>query len=914
MTETPQAQQPPAWHALDVAKVLASQQTGAEGLTAAEAAQRLARHGPNRLTPPKRRGPLIRFLLQFHNVLIYVLLGAAGVTTVLGHWVDTGVILGVVLINALIGFIQEGKAEKSLDAIRNMLSLTATVLRDGRRQEIAAETLVPGDIVLLASGDKVPADVRLFEMRNLRIEEAALTGESEPVEKSSLPVNENAPLGDRRSMAYSGTLVVFGQGRGVVVATGDATEIGRIGRLLASVESVETPLLKQMADFGRKLTVAILGLAGFALAFGMIAHKQSAADMFLAAVGIAVAAIPEGLPAIMTITLAIGVQRMAYRHAIIRRMPAVETLGSVTTICSDKTGTLTKNEMTVQRLVTADGALEVSGSGYAPQGGFARDGHELTLEELPELGDIARAALLCNDATLREIAGARGVEWRLEGDPTEGALLTLALKCGLDPRLEAEQNPRIDVIPFESAHRFMATLHHDHSGHAFVFVKGAPEAVLTMCAHQRSAGSDQPLDLEYWPAQIEEMAMRGQRVLALAFGPMPAGQHEITFSDVSQGLTLLALAGIMDPPRDEAIAAVATCRAAGIDVKMITGDHAVTASAIARTMGIGCLPGSEAPPKALTGAEIEAMSDEQLQAAVREVDVFARSSPEHKLRLVRALQANGEVASMTGDGVNDAPALKRADVGVAMGKKGTEAAKEAAAVVLADDNFASIAAAVEEGRTVYDNLRKAVVYILPTSIAQAAMVLIAVLTGSTLPITPVQILWVNMVTAVTLSLAIAFEQPEPDIMRRPPRDPREGLINGFMLWRIAFVTALLVTASYGLFLYEISQGAALEIARTAAINALVIGEIFYLFNCRRLTAPILNRAGLLGNPIALQAISLLILLQLMQTHLASMQDLFGTADLSLATWGLAVMAGIGVLLVVEVEKIYWRYKTPSSPA
>ncbi len=891
------------WHARPAAEALRASGATPAGLDDTEAARRLAAHGPNRLTPPKKRGPLVRFLLQFHNVLIYVLLGAAGVTAALGHWVDTGVILGVVVINALIGFIQEGKAEKSLDAIRAMLSPHAVVVRDGRRREIDAAGLVPGDIVLLASGDKVPADLRLFETRNLRVDEAALTGESEPVEKAPEAVAADAPIGDRSGMAYSGTLVVFGQGRGVVVATGDATEIGRIGRMLATVESVETPLVRQMAGFGRWLTAGILALAGFTLAFGMLVHGQPAGEMFLAAVGLAVAAIPEGLPAIMTITLAIGVQRMAGRNAIIRRMPAVETLGAVTTICSDKTGTLTKNEMTVQRVLTADRALDVAGAGYAPQGGFAVDGRDHGLADLPELADIARAALLCNDAVLREHAG----EWRLEGDPTEGALLTLALKAGLDPHFEAEALPRVDAIPFESEHRFMATLHHDHAGHAFVFLKGAPEAVLLRCDRQRHAGEDRPIDVAFWERGVEALAAAGMRVLALAFAPMEHGKRALDFADVEGGLTLLALAGIMDPPREEAIRAVAACQAAGIRVKMITGDHAVTAAAIARAMGLA------AGGRALTGAEIEALDAAALRRAVREVDVFARASPEHKLRLVEALQAEGEVVAMTGDGVNDAPALKRADVGVAMGHKGTEAAKEAAGMVLADDNFASIAAAVEEGRTVYDNLRKAVVYVLPTSFGQAAMVLFAVLAGMTLPITPVQILWVNMVTAVTLSLAIAFERPEPGIMARPPRDPREGLINGFMLWRIGFVMALLAGTSFAVFLWQIEHGADVEAARTAAVNTLVMGEIFYLFNCRRLTGSILSREGFLGNPRVLQAIGLLLVLQALFTHLPLVQGLFHTAHIDAAAWLFSVAAGAAVMLVVEAEKVFWRRRAKVGP-
>jgi magnesium-transporting ATPase (P-type) len=884
----------PVWHATESEQALAAHEVTAAGLNAAEASRRLAAHGPNRLTPPKKRGPLVRFLLQFHNVLIYVLLGAAVVTAVLGEVVDTAVIIGVVVINALIGFIQEGKAEKSLDAIRNMLSLSAMVMRDGRRVEIAAEELVPGDIVLLASGDKVPADLRLIETRNLRIEEAALTGESEPVEKSQDAVAENAPIGDRTGMAYSGTLVVFGQGRGVVVATGDVTEIGRIGRMLAEVESVDTPLLKQMAVFGRWLTAGVLALAALTIAFGMLVHGQSAGEMFLAAVGLAVAAIPEGLPAIMTITLAIGVQRMAGRNAIIRRMPAVETLGAVTTICSDKTGTLTKNEMTVQRLVMADQFIEVSGVGYAPHGGFTADGRDV---DPAALADIGRIALLCNDASLRETGGA----WKLEGDPTEGALLTLALKCGLDPHFEAEALPRIDVIPFESEHRFMATLHHDHAGHALVFVKGAPERVIGMCSRQRANGQEQPIDSAFWSGKIEQLAAEGFRVLALATRPMESGTRELSFADVEAELILIGLAGIMDPPRDEAIRAVASCHAAGIRVKMITGDHALTAAAIARSMGL-----TRSGGQAMTGAEIEAMDETGLRRAVRDVDVFARASPEHKLRLVEAMQANGEVAAMTGDGVNDAPALKRADVGVAMGHKGTEAAKEAAEMVLADDNFASIAAAVEEGRTVYDNLRKAVVYVLPTSVGQASMVLIAVLLGITLPITPVQILWVNMVTAVTLSLAIAFERPEPGLMARPPRDPREPLVNGFMLWRIAFVTLLLVATSFSLFLWELERGMDLEFARTAAVNTLVMGQIVYLFNCRRLTGSVFSKDGLFGNTVALKAVAILVVLQLAMTHLPFKQGLFGTDHLDAATWLRVVLAGIVVFLAVELEKTFWR--------
>jgi magnesium-transporting ATPase (P-type) len=624
---------PGTWHALVPDAVLDTLHTSSrDGLDSGEVAARLQRHGHNRLPPPRRRGPLLRFLLQFHNVLIYVLLAAAAVTALLDHWVDSGVILGVVLLNAVIGFLQEGRAEAALDAIRGMLSLHASVLRDGRRQEIAAEELVPGDVVFLASGDKVPVDVRLLEAKSLRVEGAALTGESVAVEKSVGPVAAEAAIGDRRSMAYSGTLVTYGTARAVVVATGSATEIGRIGKMLEAVEETTTPLLRKMAVFARWLTGAILVVAAALLAFGVLLRGYSAADMFTAAVGLAVAAIPEGLPAILTVTLAIGVQRMAGRHAIIRRLPAVETPGAVTVICSDKTGTLTRNEMTVQRVVTAAQSFAVEGAGYAPHGGFRSDGGEVVPESVPALIEACWIGLLCNDAALHEAGG----EWRLDGDPTEGALLTLAMKAGLQRQFEPEALPRVDVIPFESEHRFMATLHHDHAGHAMAYLKGAPERVLEMCAHQRQGDDTAPLDAGYWHGRIGELAEAGQRVLALAMRPMPQGTCELAFADVEAGLTLVALVGIMDPPRPEAISAVAACRAAGIRVKMITGDHGVTARAIGAQLGIG--DGLHA----LTGTELAEMDDAVLREAVRDTDVFARASPEHKLRLVRALQANGE--------------------------------------------------------------------------------------------------------------------------------------------------------------------------------------------------------------------------------------------------------------------------------
>ena len=887
---------PPHWHSLSASEALTRLEVTREGLSDAEVGRRRAQYGANLLPPPARTPGWKRFLLQFHDVLIYVLLAAGVITAMLGHALDSGVIFGVVVINALIGFIQEGRAEQALDAIRDMLSPHATVTRAGMRHEIPAEELVPGDIVHLASGDRVPADLRLVDVKSLRLMEAALTGESLAVDKQVEAVEAAAALGDRSSMAWSGTLVTYGQGIGVVVATGSATELGRISTLLATVEKLTTPLLVQMARFGQWLAAAILALSALVFGFGVWVRDYPVGDMFLAAVGLAVAAIPEGLPAIMTITLAIGVTRMAHRHAIIRRLPAVETLGAVSVICSDKTGTLTRNEMTVQAVIAADGHFEVSGSGYAPEGGFSRAGEHVAAETQALLQELAHAALLCNDAELRENDSG----WQMTGDPTEGALLTLALKAGLDLRQTREALPRTDVIPFESEHRFMATLNHDHGGRGFIYLKGAPERVLALCAAQRGAAGDAPLDADSWHARMDQAAAQGMRLLALAVRRGDTATA-LNFADIEDGgFTLLAVLGLADPPREEAIRAVADCRAAGIQVKMITGDHAATAQAIGRQLGL------DDAVRALTGAEIETMDDARLREVVDEVDVFARASPEHKLRLVEALQSRGAVTAMTGDGVNDAPALRRADIGVAMGQKGTEAAKEAAEMVLADDNFASIAHAVEEGRTVYGNLKKAIVFILPTNAAQAGMVLIAILLGITLPITPVQILWVNMVTAVTLALALGFELPEPEAMRQPPRDPSEPLLTRFMLWRIVFVTVFLVAGALGLFLWELERGMPLEVARTAAINALVMGEIFYLFNCRRLTAPVVGWSGFVGNPVVLITIGVLLVLQGLFTFLPLMQTLFSTAALDATTWGRIFVFGLIVYSVVEIEKAVIR--------
>jgi len=886
------AQSGPAWHALSPEQAAAELETNPKlGLSEAELAARISRFGPNRLPPPKRPSAWFRFLLQFHNVLIYVLLVSAAGAFFLADWVDAGVILGVVVINAVIGFIQEDKAEDALAAIRDLLSPSATVRRDGKQAEVAAESLVPGDIVILQSGDKVPADLRLAETRNLNIDEAPLTGESAPVEKSAAAVAAKAVLADHTCMAYSGTLVTSGRGLGFVVRTGEKTELGRISSMLSEVKAPDTPLQRQLAAFGHWLTVVILAMSAGMFLFGWLVRGSAWNEMFMAVVGIAVAAVPEGMPVIVTITLAVGVQRMARRNAIIRQLPAVEALGAVTVICSDKTGTLTRNEMTVCNVVAGDSRFEVSGHGYDPDGQVTPEAGSVPDREALE--DLARAVLLCNDARL--IRGENG--FGVNGDPTEGALLSFAHRAGLDLETERARFPRLDVIPFESEHRYMATLHAlVGDGTATVLLKGAPEAVLDRCRWARRGDTEVPFERENWLERITGMAQHGQRVLAVAMKRLDALPAALSEAEMAGGFVLLGLCGLMDPPREEARRSVARCHDAGIQVKMITGDHAVTAAAIGTQLRLG------RGAAVLTGAEIEAMDEASLCEAASDAHIFARTSPEHKLRLVNALQRSGHIVAMTGDGVNDAPALKQADVGVAMGRKGTEAAKEASAMVLADDNFASIAHAVEEGRTIHDNLRKALVYILPVSFGQAGGVMAGILFGLTLPITPLQILWVNMVTAVTLCLTLAFEPPEDRVMKRPPRAPDAPLLDWFLIWRVAFVSLLLVLGLLGIFMYELRQGATLELARTAAVNALVMGEIFYLFNSRYIVASALRPRAFGGNRYVPMAILALLGLQAAFTYVPAMQGLFKTQAMYLVAWQRTLAFGLALFVVVEAEK------------
>ena len=886
-----------SWHVGTIAEILEKTESGGGGLTADQAAERLRRYGPNAIPRARKRSAVKRFLTQFHNILIYVLIVAGFMTLLLRHWIDAGVIFGVIIINAVIGFIQEGRAEQALEAVHRLLSLRATVLRDGIKLTVPAEDTVPGDVIFVQSGDRIAADARLLHVKDLQVNESLLTGESQPVEKDLAPVTAAAAIADRRNMIYSGTFVTTGQASAVVVATGVDTELGRISAMLTRVAPLTTPLLRQLNRFGRRLTAAIILLAAFVFTYGALLRDYSHTELFLAAVALAVAAIPEGLPAIITITLAIGVQRMAKRHVIIRRLPAVETLGSVTVICSDKTGTLTKNEMTVQALVTAPGrTVSISGGGYDPHGGFTIDNRNIDVSNDDHLAAVCRAAMLCNDAGLANAGG----RWKISGDPTEAALLVMAAKAGLDQAVLVREYPRIDVIPFESEHRFMATLHHDHSGHGFIFVKGAPEAVLPRCAYQYGGGGErQAVDAKAWHAAIDELAGAGQRPLAIAVKPVPVDEAVMKFSDVVD-LELLAVAGISDPPREEAAQAISRCRSAGIEIKMITGDHLLTASAVARQLG---LPGAD---RGVTGAQLGGADQNGFLELISGNTVFARTDPEHKLRLVRGLQRQGHIVAVTGDGVNDAPALKQADVGVAMGLKGTEVAKEAAEMVIIDDDFSSIVNAVEEGRTVYDNIRKSILFILPTSMGEALTIIAAIIMGTLLPVTAAQILWINMITTVTLALALSFEPPEANIMGRAPRRGNAPLLDGFMFWRISFVAVLMLAAAFGLFVFATRQGVGLEEARTVAVNMLVFAEALYLFNTRYLLAPCLSRDGLLGNRMVLMAVAVVLLLQLLFTYHPLMQTFFHSRAISLEAWGQIAGLSLLIFICVEFEKAVLR--------
>ena len=884
----PHAERPAslAWHAQSTES--AARQLGvdcASGLDEAEAAARLDRHGANRLTERPGKPAWQRFLAQLTQPLVLVLIAAGTITAGLGETVDASVIFGVVMVNALIGYWQEAKAEGALAALARSVATPVTVRRGGLRKQLDAGQLVPGDIVMLAAGDRIPADLRMLQQHELQTDDSMLTGESQPVRKHAAPLHADTELAERSNMAWAGTTVVAGQGSGLVIATGDHTETGRIAGLIAAAPDLVTPLTRKMVRFSNWLLWAIGGLAALTFAVGL-ARGETAFAMFMAAVALAVGAIPEGLPAAVTVTLAIGVARMARRKAIIRHLPAVETLGSTTVICSDKTGTLTENAMTVRVLWCGGEGYALSGHGYSPEGDIRHD--EMAADMGGALRECLVAGALCNDASLRSEHG----RWLITGDPTEAALLVAARKGGLDEHTLNALLPRVDVLPFDACRQYMATAHAPDGEH-ILYVKGALERLLPLCVDQlASDGRSVPLDASAIEHAAQAYAEQGMRVLLLARRLLPEAAP-LTEAAVAR-LSVIGLVGMIDPPRKAVIAAIHNCHSAGIRVKMITGDHAVTALAIARQIGLDA-------GRALTGRELAGLDDTALAEVAHAVDIFARVEPEQKLRLVRALQGRGDVVAMTGDGVNDAPALKQADIGVAMGLGGTEVAKGAAAMVLTDDNFASIEAAVEEGRGVWDNLVKFITWTLPTNFGEGLVIVAAILAGATLPITPLQILWINMTTAVLLGLPLAFEPIEKGIMRRPPRRLDQPVLDAALIRRIVLVSFLLLAGAFGLFLRELAQGHSLAEARTVAVNVFVMVEAAYLFNCRSLTRGFWKQ-GLFSNLWLWAGVGSMMLLQLAMTYLPVMNQLFGTAPIGVAEWLEITLVALFSSSVIALEK------------
>ena len=909
-----------AWHCLSAEAAVRELASDARrGLSAADAAARLARLGPNVITARKGRPAWLRFLLQFHAALVYILVAAGVVTLFLGEYVDGGVIFGVVLANAVIGFIQESRAVKAIDSLARSMRVEATIMRDAQRRRVDAAQLVVGDVVLLEPGEKVPADLRLLTVRDLHVDESTLTGESRPVSKGPDALSEETVLADRRNMAFAGALVTRGTGEGLVVATADATEVGRISEMISSTREIATPLTRKIASFTRLLLWVILAVAAVAFIVGT-ARGNPAVEMFKAAVALAVGAVPEGLPAALTIMLAVGVSRMARRRAIIRKLPAVEALGSTTVICSDKTGTLTQNQMTVlsawvhpPRGASKGAGYGFTGSGYDPAG-------QLVLEraweeavagaEHPGLTELLTCGALCNDAALLAKDGC----WEIHGDPTEAALVVSARKAGLTQEALAARLPRADAVPFESDRQYMATLHHRIETAAgetraqVIYLKGSVERVLGMCSQATDAGGAVvPLDSATVHAAVAELAKRGLRVLAFARREVTGSLGGLTHPMVEHtrgGLTFLGIQGMLDPPRKEAVEAVAACKAAGVRVKMITGDHAITAATVAEMIGIDGTAGG-GTRGVLTGAEMAAISDAELPDHAERTAVFARMTPEQKLRLVKALQGRGHVVAMTGDGVNDAPALRQADIGVAMGIAGTEAAKDAADMVLADDNFASIKAAVEEGRAVFDNLTKFIVWTLPTNVGEAFVILTAIVLGWSLPILPVHALYINMVTAILLGMPLIFEAREPGIMARPPRDPNRPLLTFELFMRTGLVSLLLCVGAMGLFRWELGRGMSEAAARTAAVSVIIVGEIFYLFSSRTILRPAWS-VPLFSNMWLWVGIAAMLAVQFAVAHTPLINRLFHMAPLDAGAWARVFAAGASLLLVVETEKALRR--------
>ncbi len=889
------------WYRLSKSDVLKLLATDDKGLTSAEAKLRLKKYGYNELIF-KGRSALVRLLLQFNSPLIYILLVAAVVTAFLDMWVDTGVILAVVLANTAIGFIQEGKAEASMEGLRKMMVVQCTVLRDGEQKDIPARELVPGDVVLLEEGDRVPADLRLLSAKNLGVDEATLTGESVPVNKDTEPISRpDLPPADQQCMTFSGTFVTRGSGHGVVVATGEKTEIGKIASLVKETpRALSAPLIRKVAQFTRVLLIAIIGLAVLNLILGVVLGYDLVYS-FLASVSLAVAAIPEGLPAILTIALAAGARAMVHRNALIRRLPAVETLGSTTVICSDKTGTLTRGEMTVQRVFCGGKDFKVTGAGYDLKGDFMLDNKTIRPEQYDDLVKTLRAGFLCNNASLEKTQDG----YTISGDPTEGALVVSAAKASV-----TEDAVRLDEIPFESENQYMSTLHRDKRSNV-IYVKGSPEKVLKMCQKQLVDGNIEPLDSQQILERASEQARDALRVLALAYKEVPENKESLTTEDMS-ALVFLGLQGMLDPPREEAVRAVTRCKRAGIRVVMATGDHAETAVAIARQLGIG------QNSRVITGEQLAKMSAPELNWGIEEVSIYARVAPAHKFRIVTHLQQRGHVVAVTGDGVNDAPALKTADLGIAMGIKGTEVAKEASDMVLVDDNFASIVAAVEEGRHVFENIRKVILYTLPTNGGQALLIMGAIVLAAfvplfaiRLPLEPVQILWINLYDAIVLALPLLWEPREKGLLDRPPRDPKEPIANALFFRKVGLVSLVMAAAGFTVF-YHYGMPAItgskvdellLTQAQTAVLINIMLVHIFYLLTARSLTKSAF-KTNPFSNKWIVGGIAITVTLQLILVYVLPQTGFnpLRTAPFPVGWWPFLILLALPGLLIIELEE------------
>lgn len=899
-----------SWHSLTTEQVTTVLDVNPEqGLSQSEASSRLQKFGENIISVKKEKSSLVSFLLQFRQPLVLILVMAGSITAMLQEWVDTGVIFGVVIANAIIGFIQEHKAGKAIQALSQIVKSENVVVRDNKKTRLSSRHIVQGDVVQLRSGEKIPADMRLMHTKDLKIDESILTGESISVQKKTGIYPSDTILAERKNMAYGGTLVTNGYGVGIVVLTGNDTETGKISQTMRKAEELETPLTRRISYFSKNLLFVILGLSILTFVFGILVVQRSASELFMEVVALSVSVIPEGLPAAITITLAIGVGYMAKRNAIIRKLPAVETLGSTTIICSDKTGTITENQMTVAKIHAGGKFFEISGTGFEPTGDIKYNQSNINLSDHETLKECLIVGLLCNDSDLIQ----KDNHWEAKGDPTEVALITSAHKANIRQTL-AESFCRIDAIPFESHLQFMATLH-DNDDNKIICVKGSVEKILEMSSQQLIDCTGPENLTETSISKLYEiadsMASEGLRVLAFAKKKITNGNHKIEISDVDKGLVFLGFQAMLDPPRPEVIEAVRECQNAGIRIKMITGDNLRTAISIGRQIGLNrSLQGKQTDIVAITGKELQQYSETDLIEIADKTDVFARVLPEQKFLLVKALQSKGNIVAMTGDGVNDAPALKQADVGIAMGISGTDVAKEASDVILTDDNFASIKAAVEEGRRVLDTLIKFITWTLPTNFGEGLVILASIFAGMMMPILPVQILWINMTTALALGMMLIFEPKESDIMRRPPRKPHSPILTKDLIIQIIIVSTCILVSVHGLFEWSIKDGSTVEEARTIAVNTIVMIEIFYLFNCRSLTKSAW-RIGFFSNKFIFLGVGIMILLQIIFTYVPVMNEIFHSHPIGIDSWIKIIVASLVTFLIIEIKKFLWkRFKTP----